>query len=209
MNVTSILLAGGQNKRMNYTPKWDLPFGGEKLLERSVRKLTNLSNDMIIVSGGDYRFQLEAHQQINLQIIYDKTPFLGPLNGLLTGLLNSMNKYNFVVASDMPFFSEKLAKDMYSIATEKNVDLIIPCWNNKLQPLHGIYSKEMLSTIQDDLFHGRNSIVKWIEKQENKMILDEKELSTYTDDGMIFFNMNNDNEYKLALERFSKEENGE
>ncbi|TCS79568.1 molybdenum cofactor guanylyltransferase [Tepidibacillus fermentans] len=199
MDFAAILLAGGQNKRMNRYPKWDLMMGQETMLQRSIRYLSKYSQEIFIVSGGEYRFPSFDHARIPIHVVYDSTPYLGPLNGIRTGLKESDHHYHFVVAADMPFFSMEFACYMVELAETRQVDLVIPKWKGQLQPLYGIYAKNVLDSIEKVLVEGKNSLVKWIFEQENKMIIAEQIVARFNRNERIFFNMNHPEDYQQAL----------
>ena len=207
MTFASILLAGGQNKRMNGFPKWNLIINGETMLHRSLRILRESSAEVLIVSGGDYQFPNITDQTAGapVRVVYDPTPFLGPLNGIRTGLKSSDFHYHFVVAADMPFFSLDFVHYMLDIAITNQVDLVIPKWNGKLQPLHGIYTKPMFRSMENDLRDGKYSLVKWILEQENRLIIDEQVVKNFNLNQRIFFNMNQPDDYHLALDWIKEE----
>ncbi len=209
MNINSILLAGGQNKRMNGTPKWELQFGHLTMLERSIVKLSTISKKIFVISGGDYTFEIPKVEGTEIDLIYDKKPFLGPLNGIHTALMNSDEKYNFIIAADMPFFSTKLVNYMKKIAENKYTDLVIPVWKEKLQPLHGLYATSLLPSIKMDLQQNKYSLIKWIQNQKNIYYIEEAELLAQDINEHTFFNMNFPMEYKEALFRVKEEEDCE
>jgi len=199
MTFASILLAGGQNKRMNQFPKWNLMMDEESMLQRSIRHLQNYSEEIIIVSGGDYQFSLEDYDSASVRVVYDPTSFLGPLNGIRTGLKESRQHYHFVVAADMPFFSVEFAKYMVEQSKLNKVDLVIPQWNGKYQPLHGIYTPSLIDSMTQDLNENKYSLVKWIREQGNKLIIDEQVVANYNHNQRMFFNMNHPEDYQQAL----------
>ena len=206
MMLTSILLAGGENKRMNRFPKWQLTVNGETMLERSIEKLSTFSQSIIIVSGGEYIFPEEILNKPNVSLVYDQTPFLGPLNGILTALEHSNADYHFLVAADMPFFSSDLAQHMYNLALKESYDMVIPVWSEKLQPLHAIYHKDLQDSIKKDISDHKYKLIKWILNQPNTYFLQEEEIKSYNQDSKLFFNMNTPEEYKLLDTLFFKEE---
>ncbi len=205
MKITSVLLAGGQNRRMNGIPKWELEFGKETMLNRSIRRLKNISHQIVIVSGGEYQFPLKD-QDVRIHTIYDQTPFLGPLNGILTALQYSQEDYYFIVAADMPFFSIALAKYMLHYTVTNQMDIVIPKWQGKFQPLHGIYSAKIRASIEKDVAQGKHSLIKWILEQEKITIIEDKEIQPFNESGRIFFNMNDPLEYKKGLMWLTEEE---
>lgn len=206
MGLTSILLAGGQNKRMNGLPKWELRIGKEIMIDRSIRRLKTVSKQIIIVSGGTYQFSFLEKEEEFIKLVYDQTPFLGPLNGIRTGLTHSTDLYHFVVAADMPFFSVDLALWMYQLATTNQMDIVIPKWKDKLQPLHAIYSKSLIDAMSKDIEEGKNSLVKWILDQKRLLIVEELDVQEFNQSGKIFFNMNDPEQYMEALSWMIEEE---
>lgn len=199
MNINAVLLAGGQNKRMNGIPKWELLFGQETMLERSIRKLKEISSQIIVVTGGDYLISPGKGEQTEIKVIYDQKSYLGPLGGIYTALGENKDGFSFIVAADMPFFSTNLANYMIKLALDQQVNIVIPKWQDKLQPLHGVYSPKVLPSIEEDLKQGKYSLIKWLLKQEKVYILEDDEVKKFNTNDRIFFNMNYPNEYQLAL----------
>jgi len=204
MKLTSVILAGGQNKRMDGTPKWELKVGTETMLQRSIRRLKGISEEIIIVSGGSYHFDI-VNNNTNVKLIYDRTPYLGPLNGIYTALKDSNGYYHFVIAADMPFFSTDLASFMFKTAVEKQMDLVIPMWKNQPQPLHGIYSKQVLQSIESDLKEKKLGLIKWLIEQKKIYIVEELEVKKFNINGRTFFNMNYPDEYQQATRWINEE----
>lgn len=206
MRITSVLLAGGQNKRMNHYPKWDLLMGQETALERSIRKLADFSEEILIVTGGNHQISFQQKTDNPIKVIYDETPYLGPLNAIGTALKHSHTVYHFVIAADMPFFSIKLAALMLNYALKTNTDMVIPKWKDKIQPLHGIYSSHVYESIDGEIKQGKNSLIKWILDYQNVKIFEEKEVQPFNTNGNLFFNMNHPEDYQQALKWMAEEE---
>lgn len=206
MNLTSAILAGGQNKRMEGRPKWSLMLGQQTALDRAIDKLIKLSNEILIITSGIQNVELQIVPFESLKLVHDKTPHLGPLNGILTALENSQNNYSFVVAADMPFFSNRLIEYMYELAIKTKSPLIIPKWQNRLQPLHGIYSVDNIASIKQALEQEQYSLTKWIHEQEDVYYLEENEIKRITNEDNIFFNMNYPYEYEQVLTWIIKED---
>lgn len=207
MKITSVLLAGGQNRRMNGIAKWELQMGQETMLARSIGKLKKVSAKIIIVSNEAFRFPRMKNEEIPIQIVNDKTPYLGPLNGIGTALNHSQGGYQFVVAADMPFFSTQLAEYMLELALNKGADVVIPKWKGKFQPLHGIYhATNILPSITKDLEEEKYSLIKWLLQQKNIYVVEESEVREFNRNGRIFFNMNNPAEHQQALNWIMEED---
>src|SRR3989338_7407536 len=102
--VTGIILAGGRSTRMGEDKSF-LEVSGKTLLENAVDSLSPICKKLLIITNTPlpcHRYGIETHADI----IKER----GPLGGIYTGLIFSGERYNFVVACDMPFIDRNLAQ---------------------------------------------------------------------------------------------------
>ena len=78
----TIVLAGGASSRMG-RPKALLPFGSESLVERVVRRMAAVSDEVIVVSGPHLGLPPLA---AGVRVVEDEEPLEGPLSGIRYGL---------------------------------------------------------------------------------------------------------------------------
>lgn len=116
--VAGIVLAGGRSKRMGRNKVY-LSFGGKFLIEIIIDKISPLFKDIMIVVS-----QPELYKRLGFCVRKDIIPEKGPLGGIYTGLLYSNNRYNFVVACDMPFLNPNLIR--YMIKNCQCYDIVVP-----------------------------------------------------------------------------------
>ncbi|MDQ0339125.1 molybdopterin-guanine dinucleotide biosynthesis protein A [Caldalkalibacillus uzonensis] len=140
--MTGVILAGGQNRRMNGEMKGLLSFGGEKVVERQVRKMKTLCHEVILVTNHPRHYLPVFGGAI--RIITDFFKHGGALSGMHAAF--SLAKYHelWVVACDMPFISPEAARLMQQHRQEKGCDAVIPVLNNRLHPFHAVYHKSCL-----------------------------------------------------------------
>jgi molybdopterin-guanine dinucleotide biosynthesis protein A len=175
------VLAGGESTRIG-TDKAFLKIGGKTLIEQILEKLLRIGDDVIVVTNSPERFNC-----LGVRLVSDIFPGKGALGGIYSGLRASKNEYSLVVACDMPFLNVNLIRYMTLLALGH--DVVIPRVNGLLEPLHAIYSKRCIPSIErllekDDLkiVHFFTDVrVRYIEEEEIN-ILDPKHLS--------FFNIN-------------------
>src|SRR5262245_59514400 len=99
--AAGIVLCGGRSSRMGRPKAW-LPFGDEVLLQRMVRILSDVVEPIVVVAAPDQSLPaLPEH----VQIARDESEFLGPLNGLATGLasLGDEVPVAYLSSCDVPF----------------------------------------------------------------------------------------------------------
>jgi molybdopterin-guanine dinucleotide biosynthesis protein A len=193
MKVTSIVLAGGKNRRLGKRKALQT-IGGKRLIECVVERVRRLTDQILIVTSqekSDFPISCKA------EILVDIYPGKGPLGGIYTGLLASRSSHCLVVACDMPFLNTKLLRYMIELSHE--FDIVAPrLGEGMVEPLHAIYSKSCLSNMKTQL--GRNQLrvdsvlntvcVRYVERAECQK-LDPQLLS--------FFNINYQSELEQAI----------
>ena len=142
--LTLIIQAGGESRRMG-GDKALKQFLGEPLIQRLVKRLKPLGQDIAIVtrSPADYAF-------LNLPTYTDVHPGVGALGGLLTAMCVAETQFVAVVACDMPFVNPELLLYQWCLIQERGIDAVIPLHDDELQPFHAIYRvKTCLPAVRD------------------------------------------------------------
>ena len=119
----------------------------------------------------------------------------GPLGGIYTGLLHSKDMYNFVVACDMPFINPELIK--YMLGKISNYDVVIPEYNNRLQPLCAIYSKSCIRPIEIELSKKNLKVINFLKYVKVKKIT-EKVVTRLNPEKRCFANINTPRDYQAV-----------
>ena len=180
-----IILAGGEGKRVG-KEKAFLEVGGRKLLDRILDQLKLIQRQdekIIIVTQGTGRFRSYKNVEIREDII----PGRGPLEGIYSGLLFSQTKYSLVLACDMPFLSAELLDFMLRI--ERDYQVLIPRPSDQMEPLVAIYSREILTIIEELLKQG-NRRVSNLFSYLRVRYLNEQEIVRFGRPERLFFNVN-------------------
>ncbi len=131
--ITGLVLLGGSSRRMGQD-KALLPVEGIPIVQRVLNALEPLCTDIRLIGNN-----AEPYLHLNLPIIPDVEPNLGPLMGLYSGLLASNNELNLLLACDMPFASRSLL--MHLLTSRVGYDVIIPRTENGLHPLCALYRR--------------------------------------------------------------------
>jgi molybdenum cofactor guanylyltransferase len=193
MNAGAIILSGGQSRRMG-TNKALLPIPEKPTVERIKDELQGQFAEMILVTN-----HLEAYQFLNLKMTSDIYPGKGPLAGIHAGLIAATHDVNIVVACDMPFVSEGLARVL--VEHLKEHDAVVPVIDGKMHPLFAVYRKTIIPEIENCLKTDSLRMIHLFEKI-NVRYLTEQDLAQFNDESLaqIFFNMNHPEEYEKAKE---------
>ncbi len=191
MKVTSIVLAGGKNRRLGRSKALET-IGGKSLIGCVIERLRPLTNQILIVTSQE---QLDLPVVSKAEILVDLYPDKGPLGGIYTGLLAARSAHSIVVACDMPFLNTRLLG--YMVELSGDFDAVVPrLGEGMVEPVHAIYSKSCLDIMKTQLERNQLGInpflstvrVRYVERAECQR-LDPQLLS--------FFNIN----YQSDLER--------
>ncbi len=226
MDFSGILLAGGKSKRFGPN-KIKIISDGIPLLADQAIKLCFFCNEIIISSSRenysfirrtlekikDYGRMLEIPEGVQIppikivldeNIITENTKSIGPLAGIYTGLKKSGNDKCLVVASDMPFISYRLLKLLTDTIKESPGAGSVIIRNKKgTEALCGIYSKEYIKIIEENIKRGVYKISKILDGQEVKW-MDSKRLREEKIDMYNFFNINSREDIKEFVRIYDK-----
>lgn len=191
MKAAAIILAGGKSSRMG-TNKALLKINEKTNIERIVEQLKLLFDNLILVTN-----DVKTYEFLDVQMVPDQYPGMGPLAGVHAGLNVSNYDVNLVVACDMPFISSELAEAL--LANASNYDAVIPVINGKQHPLFAVYQKQVAKMVEERIQSGQLRM-KHLLDDLNVLYVTEKELATYSPITLekVFFNMNHPEEYVEA-----------
>lgn len=119
--VGGIVLCGGRSRRMGRPKAW-LPFGSETLLQRTVRVLGEVVDPIVVVAAPD---QEVPELPPSVVVARDGREYLGPLNGLGTGLaaLACRAEVAYLSACDVPFLVSAFVRRIVSRLGDADVCL--------------------------------------------------------------------------------------
>ena len=135
MNISAVLLAGGESRRMG-RDKATLLFHGKPLWQIQLELLQKLEPAEIFVSARTD----PAWRPAAVQFVADDPPSRGPLSGIAASLAQTHAAHLLALAIDMPFMSEQYLKFLCEqIEPGKGV---VPTIDSRAEPLAAIYPRE-------------------------------------------------------------------
>jgi len=185
LDITCIVLAGGKGLRLG-RDKVNETVGTDSLLQRVLSQLTPFNRDIIIVTAaGKSLPQVNGCQRA--RVVTDIYPGKGALGGIYTGLAESSSPYNLVVACDMPFLNQALLR--YMMGLSAGFDLVVPRLGELVEPLHAVYSKSCLVSIERLLKKGNLGIMALFDLVKVRYV-EAGEISRFDPEHLSFFNIN-------------------
>jgi molybdopterin-guanine dinucleotide biosynthesis protein A len=200
VDATAIILTGGKSSRMG-RPKALLPFGGEPLIAHTVRTLRSLFAHAVIVAAPDQ--ELPA---LPVTLVRDELPFQGPVGGICYGLKAASGDFAFVTSCDAPFLNLPLI----AFLTEQisNYDVVVPYWQDRLQPLHAVYRKTVAPLLEEQLERSELRPI-FLYKKVRTLEVPAQEIRRFDPEGLSFLNMNSPTDYESALARWQRRQSCE
>lgn len=189
-NITGIILAGGNSRRMG-SDKAMIPFKGMRLIEYSISILKKFTNNILISSNNG------ALAVAGFQLVTDNFTGIGPLAGLEACLRKSESRINIVVPCDTPFLSTSMLKNL--LENTGKSDATIPVHKNgKIEPLVGYYSRDILPVIVNQIEKGDYKIQHLLKQINTNYILIEED--------NIFRNLNSPADIELSQQSIQQKE---
>jgi molybdopterin-guanine dinucleotide biosynthesis protein A len=148
MNLTAIILAGGQSLRMGLD-KTLIPYLGKPLIQYSIDLALCFTKNIIISANQD------ELRSLRFPVVTDIYPVKAPLAGIHAGLKFSKTNWNLVLTCDMPNVSTHLINLLIS-KLEKETELVLPGHHGYIEPLCGFYNKSLITVIESNI--GKNKL---------------------------------------------------
>jgi Molybdopterin-guanine dinucleotide biosynthesis protein A len=181
-NITGIILAGGKSQRMGYNKALAI-LDGKPLIEHVRINMMEVSTSIYISNGSS------KLSYMNLPMIEDEHPNLGPLGGIYSALKSSPTVYSLILSCDMPlvtpYYLRYLAEEanrckaLITIATDKH---------GRPQPLCGIYHRDLVPFIETLIVQKKLKLMSLLEKMNAHLVEYNSEHSSFQNLSFISIN---------------------
>lgn len=143
--ITGIVLAGGQSRRMGFN-KAEALVHGRSMLVHMMDKLRVIT-PLILVSSGNLTYPDIEYPQIP-----DEYPDCGPLGGIYSVLKASTTDLNLVVSCDIPLVTVEILTYIVEKAEVSKASITAPMDEyGQLHLLCGVYHKNILPFMEQQL----------------------------------------------------------
>lgn len=181
--AAGFVLAGGRSSRMGQD-KALLTLGGEPLVQRAVRTLSEVCAEVAIAGGAEELMRFG-------RVIPDKFPGCGPLGGIVSALEQSPAEWNLFLSVDAPFVPVSCLKTLLLMTLDFSGIGVIARVDNRMQPLCAVYSRMALGVLEQELAAGRWKVLSAVEAAGEVKVMD-------FEDAGWFANLNTPEEFAEA-----------
>jgi molybdenum cofactor guanylyltransferase len=179
MNVTGIILAGGQGRRFG-GDKALYRYMGKSLVEHSIEALEPLCSELLLSANqpGSFSFTQKT-------IVPDVFPNCGPLGGMYSCLLRSASDDNLVVPCDMPGIKTELLAAL--LAPKADYQAVVPLNHGVMEPMVCYLHRSAIGKIKEALENKQYRLSKLFENL-NCCYVETSTLGCYS--SALFANIN-------------------
>ncbi len=195
--LSAVILSGGKSSRMG-RPKALLPFDDKPLIAHLVQRLSQRFSDIVVVAAPD-----QTLPALPVTLVHDTVAYQGPVGGLYYGLRAIRGAAAFVTSCDVPFLQLPFIDYLVSQLDHNGhaYDVVVPVWQDRLQPLHAVYRRRVVPHLQAQLAAQRLRPVYLYDTVPTRKV-PSAEIKRFDPEGLSFLNMNTPADYQAALARW-------
>ena len=164
--ITVVIQAGGESRRMGQS-KALVPFLGQPLIARLVRRLSPAADEIVITTNEAEKlgFVHDLGVECPIRLVGDVFEKRGALRGICTAFEASSSPITALVACDMVFASpEVVIAEAYKLHTG-GADAVVPRNSNGVEPFHGVYRTDRcLWAVREALAEGNERAKDFFDK---------------------------------------------
>ena len=152
--LTAIVLAGGRSSRFG-RDKLAEPIDGRPLLDHAIDAVRPVASRILVVVAPGAARDLPP----DATLVYDPTPFEGPLAGLLAGLREASDAVVLAIGGDMPGLVVAVITSMLEALDSTGADAVVLEHDRRQRPLPIVLRREPAVAAAGSLYdHGERRL---------------------------------------------------
>ncbi len=157
-DVTGIVLAGGQGRRMGGVDKGWVELAGMPMIAHVLRRLTPQVADILINANQN----LDRYRALGHPVFADTVGgFAGPLAGLHAGMAYATHELVVTVPCDSPFLAADLVDRLHSRLVANDAELAVARTFDQPHPVFALVHRSVLPNLAAFLEGGGRKIDAW------------------------------------------------
>jgi len=157
-DVTAVILAGGQGRRMGGQDKGLLDFGGRLMIEIIIEALENQRIDIVINANRNQ----STYQSYGYPVISDNLKdFQGPLAGFASAMAAVKTKFILTLPCDSPMLADNFVERFIESHNREQAPVCVAHDGERLQPVYALIDTGLLDDLKRFLQIGERKIDRW------------------------------------------------
>lgn len=158
IEVTGVILAGGQGRRMGGVDKGLEPFRGRALAAHAIERLAPQVDEILVNANRNP----EAWAQFGHRVIADEIPgYAGPLAGFERGLAHARGRLVATVPCDSPFLPADLVARLGAALERTGADIAVARTFDQPHPVFALARTSVRPHLEAFLAAGGRKIDAW------------------------------------------------
>jgi len=193
-NILGVVLAGGKSQRFG-EDKCQVKLGDKLLIDYILSEIIDEFKEVLLISNNKIKY----NNSNKISLVEDLKRGLGPLGGILTAMKwikknNRSYKWISTFPSDTPFFKKKILNNFLEEIKGYEGKLFFINSNDTRHNIFGLWSIDLLESLEKDLDNGERKVEMWANK------IGVKSINTKFENKDPFFNINTKEDLTKAEE---------
>ena len=157
-DITGIVLAGGQGRRMGGVDKGLVQLDGQPLIAHVLARLAPQVGDVVINANQN----VERYRAFGYRVVTDAIGgFAGPLAGLHAGLTGAATPYVVTAPCDSPFLPLDLVARLFAALARERAQLAVAKTFDQPHPVFALVQRDVLPHLASFLDSGGRKVDAW------------------------------------------------
>jgi molybdenum cofactor guanylyltransferase len=179
-DITAVILAGGQGRRMGGQDKGLVAYKNGNLIQYVIAGISRQTDNILINANRN----IETYAAFGYPVVQDTmTGFQGPLAGFYAAMSAATTDYILTLPCDGPFVVDSYLERMLDRLTQTDCEMVIASDGERMQPVYALLPVSLQPSLHNFLQQGERKIDRWY--QQHRFSLAE-----FTDDEQLFTNIN-------------------
>jgi molybdopterin-guanine dinucleotide biosynthesis protein A len=168
---------------------------GRRVIDVQVETLEGLFEEVLVVGNAERMERLKVYERPGVRVVEEPVGGKGPLGGILSGLMLSGSRENFVLACDMPFIKREAV--LHVLGRLQGFQVVVPGTPKGLEPLHAAYDSSCVGVIEEQLAGGDLKVTDFFARARVDVVPWE-ELLRFDPTGRLLMNINEPEDMRTA-----------
>ena len=162
-DVTGVILAGGQARRMGGQDKGLTIFNDRPMIESIIDAFVPQTPKLLINANRNH----EQYAKYGFEIVADElSGYCGPLAGMASSLQAIKSDYMVTAPCDSPFIPLDLVERLADALERESASISVAHSGERIQPVFCMIKKSLLDSLNSYLATGERKIDRWFEQHE-------------------------------------------
>ena len=157
-DITAVILAGGQSRRMGGIDKGLIEFKGKPMVQHVIQALQPDVGALLINANRN----IGEYEALGHRVLPDRLEgYLGPLAGMASGMYAANTKYIVTAPCDCPLVGVGLVRRLYQSVRSENAQIGVANDGERMHPVFALIQRDLLPDLAAYLEDGGRKIDRW------------------------------------------------